>query len=169
MPTALAKRLALVLALAPILLASPARAEPYSAGFGVFVGIAFGRHDGVEWGFEAFELTHFHRPLCTDRRRSGVGPLVQFAMIGIRVPRITIAMQAGQEIHDNDSSVTGELGATYRWGSESGYGLHLGLTPEYAPFNASLRAQMFLDDYSGVVGLRLPPTFGYAQGCSEFP
>jgi hypothetical protein len=157
---------ALVAALASMSWARRAEADDWTGGLGAFVGFAFGAHEGIQWGLEAFAMRRFSYERCSDRPRSAAGPLLQLAWMGARNARVTVALQAGREFQQGTSAVTGELGATYRVGADAGYGLHLGVTPELWLLNTSLRGELFLDDYSAASGIRFLPTYGLPDSCS---
>jgi len=94
---------------------------------------------------------------------SGFGPLVQFALIGLGDPRITVALTAGREVtrpyHGAlGSALKAELGGTYRFGDRPGFGIHTGLAFEYL-FNVSVRRQWLLGDNAVGGGIRFPPGF----------
>jgi hypothetical protein len=131
-----------------------------SAGLGTFVGFTFGPRQGVEWGFEAFATRTTEIGLCTNSPRSGLGGFAQFGLIGLRDPRMTMAALGGKELQRDGLSLTGEVGFTYRFGSEPGPGIHLGLSPALSFFNTFARAQLLLDDYALGVGARVLPTYG---------
>ncbi len=139
---------------------------PRRGGLGVFVGYVFGPREGFEWGFEAFasKVDDGNRT-CENLPRSHIGGLVQFAMIGLRDPRFTFAAFGGKELEREGMMIGGEFGGTYRFGSEPGPGIHLGLTPGYSILNAYGRVELLLEDYSVGAGLRVPPAFGNSSFC----
>jgi hypothetical protein len=155
-------RLAVLSAATSVLFPSGAQAqERLTPSAGVFFGYAFGERTGFEWGFEAFVMQHTrdNSSLLT----SGFGPLVQFALIDLRDPRITIALTAGSELSRTSYGAVGtalkaELGTTYRFGDRPGFGIHTGLTFEYL-FNLSVRRQWLLNDNWVGGGVRFPPGF----------
>jgi hypothetical protein len=165
----LAKRLALLSAVCPMLFSSRAEAETWSAGLGAFVGYSFGQREGISWGFEIFGMSHFEKQSCSNQALSGVGPLLQFEAVGLHDPRLTFALHAGREIRHREAWVTGELGPTYRWGSDPGFGLHMGAVAGYDSLLVAMRAQLFLDDYAAVAGVRFPGPFGSFSECIGIP
>src|SRR5688572_25195692 len=143
----LVRRLSTLTAAAVALFPRVAHADNPSLGAGLFVGYTFGPRHGIEWGLEAFATHRFRNESCSsDEPRSGMGPLLQFGMIGLRDPRLTVAVQGGTEIARFVWAVSGELGATYRFGGQPGFGIHTGLSTEMTFFNAAGRYQWLLDD-----------------------
>jgi hypothetical protein len=147
------------------LLSKEVQAQEWTGGAGAFVGYAFGAREGVVWGFDIFGTRISQQESCSNEPRSGVGTVFRFGMIGVRDPRITLALHGGREFERIGPALTGEIGGTYRFADEGGFGLHLGLMPEYAIFNASARAELFLDEYAAVGGVRYLPTYGESSTC----
>src|SRR5260370_41425437 len=123
------------------------------------------RARGGSLGVRHLRHAHLATMSCSNELRSGVGTVFRFGMIGVRDQRITLALHGGRELKRIGPALTGELGGTYRFGDEAGFGLHLGLMPEYANFNASARAELFLDEYAAVGGMRYLPTYGESSTC----
>lgn len=162
----LVRRLRALTAATAALFPSIAHADNPSLGAGVFVGYTFGPRHGLEWGLEAFATHRFRNESCfSDGPRSGIGPLLQFGMIGLRDPRLTLAAQGGTEITRYVWAVSGELGATYRFGSQPGFGIHTGLSTESLFFNVAGRYQWLLDDAWLGGGIRVQPTYGDQARC----
>jgi hypothetical protein len=162
----LVKRLAFLAAASAALFPARAQAQEYTGSVGVFAGYRFGSRAGFEWGVELLATRILtDNQLCGAPPRWGVGPMFQFAMAGLRDPHFTLAAHAGKEIDRAAWALTGELGATYRSGSEPGVGIHVGMTPELVYFNLAARAQLFLNDYAISAGARSFPTYGVPKGC----
>lgn len=166
----LARRMRMLTALSTALFPAVAEAqlaENPSFGGGVFVGYTFGPRPGVEWGFEAFATHRFANESClSEEPRAGIGPLLQFGLIGIRDPRLTLAVQGGSEISRFTFAMSGELGTTYRFGGNNpGFGLHTGISAEVLFFNTALRRQWFLDETWVGAGMRVQPTYGDQARC----
>jgi hypothetical protein len=159
------RRLAFVSAAASILFPAVAQADDTTGG-GIFCGYAFGERTGFEWGFEAFFMKHTGGPTSggsATSLTSGLGPLVQFALIGLSDPRISVALTAGSEVTRPyqgalGSALKAELGGTYRFGDRPGFGIHTGLAFEYL-FYVSVRRQWLLGDNAVGGGIRFPPGF----------
>jgi hypothetical protein len=151
----------LLLSILGLSLSRPALAQEWTGGVGAFVGIAFGRRQEVAWGFETFAMFPLEGRFYRCRKhREAAGPLLQLAFIGTSEPRLTLALQGGRLIWKDDvTAVTGEVGVTRRFGSEPGWGLQVGITPEWLMFNASFREQLFLGDGSLTTGVRILPTY----------
>lgn len=151
-------------ALAP---AAPLSAQDVSFGGGVFVGYNVGPRAGVEWGFEAF-ATRLLRGSeeCSNTERAGVGPLLQLGLLGVEQPRLTLAAQGGGEFARSVMALSGELGATYRFGSQAGFGIHMGIVPETLFLNAAARYQWLLNDAWFGGGVRIQPTYGSVGMCA---
>jgi hypothetical protein len=161
----LAGAIALVAAAAGALFPTTARAEEWSGGAGVFVGYAFGQHQGFEWGFEGFAtMVTQGGGVCSNQERWGIGPLAQLSLIGLSNTRLTLAALGGKQLSRKSlTSLTGEFGMTYRFGDDPGPGIHLGLSPSFFIVNAYGRAEILLDDYSFGGGLRILPPFGVSN------
>jgi hypothetical protein len=165
---ALARRAAALSALSASLFSGSARAEGlnFSFGAGVFVGYNFGPRAGVEYGLEGFATHRFSEPECSDRPRMGVGPLLQLAMVGSGDPRVTLAAQGGGELARSSAALSGELGMTYRFGDQPGFGIHTGIAPSALFFNTAFRYQWLLQDAWVGGGVRVLPTYGDLSVCS---
>jgi hypothetical protein len=152
---ALLRKLAVLSAASTAMFATPARAEDWIPGIGFFVGGAFGERPGFEWGFEAFATYRVVGSNCFDpNARAGIGPMAQLAIINLHHPRVTAGLQGGGEFSYGGPALTGELGATYRFGDRPGFGIHTGVTAIAALFTLSGRAQWLLQDYAANVGTR---------------
>jgi hypothetical protein len=141
-------------------------------GGGLFVGYAWGAQSGLVYGAEAYGVYFLkweeNRCVSSPQSRYGVGPLLQIAAVPRDTFQITLAAQGGAEIAPGFASANVELGATHRFGVESGTGVHTGvsLTPFIANF--AWRAEWGLDQRSFLAGLRFPPPFGPPRGsCIE--
>ncbi|MEY4581212.1 MAG: hypothetical protein RL701_5915, partial [Pseudomonadota bacterium] len=143
----------------------PIERSQLNIGGGVFVGYQFGSSQNVEWGVEGF-LTRINKePSCSSEARSGYGPLLQVALLGFGSPRITLAAHGGAETARGGSALTGELGVSYRFGRDPGFGIHLGVVPEVALFNVALRYQLLRNEAWVGGGVRLWPTYGEPGSC----
>jgi hypothetical protein len=136
-----------------------------SYGGGVFVGYQFGPRAGIEWGLEAYLTKRIGWTECSSRERTGFGPTVQVGIMGTENPRLTLAAHAGGEIVRTMLAVSAEVGLTYRFGSDPGFGIHLGLSPETIFLNAAVRYQVLLNDAWVGGGARYAPTYGAAYFC----
>ncbi len=74
--------------------------------------------------------------------------------------RITAAGLAGTATSGGVLGASGELGLTYRFGQVPGFGIHTGVTADFAVLYAGLRHQFLLGDTWVGGGLRLPPFYG---------
>jgi len=170
----LLRRLAVLSAAASAYFAAPAAAHAQSSssswipGVGLFFGYAFGANAGFEAGVETFATYRFTGLGCSSTKRSGIGPLLQFTSVDFGPPRITLAAQGGGEIDMYSSTaLTAELGGTYFFGETQGFAIHTGLTPEFAIFNVSARAQWFKEEVSLTAGARYLATYGGPGYCVE--
>jgi hypothetical protein len=165
-------RLAMTSAAAATMFPRDAQAqETYTlrAGIGVFVGYNFGPREGVEWGFEGYVgRSTEYAPWCdgSTQPQSVLGGGAQVGLIGLKDPRVTGLVFGGKELSPTGPSFTGEMGATYRFGSDPGPGIHFGISPAWTFFDAYLRAQLLLDDYSVGAGARMMPFFSPGIGCA---
>lgn len=166
----LRKRLAGLAALLPLLTAGAANADPLDVrGFGVFMGYAWGKENGFEWGFESIGTHHFERlPSCSSVARSGIGPVLRVAMIGSSRLAVTAALHGGGESSRSVLAFDGELGATLAFG-ERGLqgGIHTGLMFETIVFNAYAHQTWLMSTYSMGGGIRYLPTFGDVGQCVD--
>ena len=152
---ALIRRLAVLSAASTALFATPAQAqEGWIPGVGVFIGGAFGAKKGFNWGFETFATYRFREDMCANNPRSGIGPMAQLAMVNLDGPRVTLGLQGGGELSRAGAALSGELGATYRFGDRPGFGIHTGATAIVLFFPISYRAQWLLQDHAFNVGAR---------------
>lgn len=179
-------RICLLAGLSPLLCAEPAQAEVIDAGgAGAFVGYAFGKGGGFEWGFETF-ATHFLNPgsACAraDERRTGVGPLLRLSVVGSSGFQLTFAAHGGTEIatsHGADdlhaiAAFDAELGARIFIDppATERVVLHTGETLESTFFNLYLRQAWLLEagEQATAVslggGARYAPTFGLPSDCA---
>jgi hypothetical protein len=142
-----------------------------SFGAGLFFGYQFGPHAGIEWGFELFATQRFAGWGCSSQQRYGIGPLLQLGIMETHDPRLTLALNAGGELFRMALSLSAELGVSYRFGSEPGFALHLGLVPETMLANAALRYELFRRELWLGGGLRFWPTYGAPSACdaSDLP
>ncbi|MET0389673.1 MAG: hypothetical protein ABW321_27115 [Polyangiales bacterium] len=136
-----------------------------SFGFGAFVGYQFGARSGIEWGFEGFMTRTLNGGGCSSAPRTGLGPLVQVAWLGMWEPRISLALQGGGELKRNGPALSGELGLSYRFGSEQPLGLHLGVVPQLLFANLAVRYQAVRNEAWVGGGVRYLPTFGDLSQC----
>lgn len=142
-----------------------------SLGVGVFFGYQLASlpgRSGFEWGLEGY-VTQRYGDVgeCTSGERWGFGPIVQIGIKGVEDPRLTLAMRAGGEFTRGGPALTGELGASYRFGSDPGPSLHVGLMPELALFVVGVRHQLFRNETWVGGGLRYLPSFGEQGICVE--
>lgn len=166
----LRSRLVGLAALLPLLQAGGARADPLDVrSFGVFMGYAWGKESGFEWGFETTATHHFkHLPACSSESRAGFGPVLRVAMLGTRRVAFTAALHGGGESTRNVLAFDGELGGTLALG-ERGLqgGVHTALLFETLVFNMYGRQSWLMSSYSMGGGIRYAPTFGELGRCSE--
>jgi hypothetical protein len=128
------------------------------------MGYAFGKHEGIEWGVVMFatRLTKPHLVNCDDTPRVGFGPFARLAMIGTEHSYMTLGIEGGGQLQVNRSALTGAVGATFRGGEDKGFGMHLEALDELALLTASAKAELFLDDYAVLGGVRILPTYGFS-------
>jgi hypothetical protein len=162
-----------MLCAAATLLPRPAQAQEAKAtgiGLGVFFGFNLGPREGFEWGFEGF-VTEVHEPspLCGQLEpRSVLGATAQVGLLGVRDPRFTLAAIGGREVQRGALYYVGEVGLSYRLGSDPGPGIHFGISPGVSLLDLYGRAELLLDDYSMGGGVRLLPLFsGETYDCSK--
>jgi len=143
-----------------------AHAEDNAFGGGAFVGYHFGEGSPVEWGFEAFGtrvLNEAEDSMCgvEKEKRYGAGGFVRLSIIGVEDLRLTLGGHAGGELsHEGLFALTGELGASYRFGQHSGLGIHTGAIAETYVFNAAARYQWLRNDAWVGGGVRVLGTYG---------
>jgi hypothetical protein len=143
-----------------------AHAEDSTFGGGAFIGYHFGEGSPVEWGFEAFGtrvLNEANELRCNaeEQMRYGVGGFVRASFVGIEDVRLTLGGHAGGEVNDEPLfALTGELGASYRFGEHSGLGLHTGAIAETFLLNAAARYQWLRNDAWVGGGVRVMGTYG---------
>ena len=153
-------------AAAAALLPAAARAEDGSFGGGAFLGYRFGSGSHFEWGLEAFGTRLFESQACSSDERAGAGAFAQIAWLGLHTPRITLAAHAGGELQRTSAALSGELGATYRFGPEGGFGIHTGVMAESLFFNAAARYQWLLNEAFVGGGIRVFGTYGVPASCA---
>ena len=166
----LARCLAVSAALAALLVTGAARAEPLDVrSFCVFLGYAWGKEPGFEWGFESLS-THYFKPVasCSTARRGGYGPVVRVSMIGTSRISVTAGLHAGGESTRSVLAFDGEAGATLAFG-KSGLqgGLHTALMFKTLVFHTYARQEWLMSAYSMGGGIRYMPTFGELGYCQE--
>lgn len=157
-------------ALAELLFPARASADENNAGAGIHLELAFERGGklGFGWGVDLFATRVFDPGgFCSSEARSAVGPLVQFGMIGGHAPRLVVGGYAGKESERIGPAIGGELGATFRFGPEAGFGIHTALVPSLAFLSMYGRAEWLLDDYGLGAGFRYPTPFGETGSCVE--
>lgn len=139
-------------------------------GGGIFIGYAFGRERGLEWGVEAFASRYLEdSPMCSDSQRTGFGPLLRFAMLNVSRPSLTAALHGGGEAIRGFLAFDAEIGGTLAYEHDQMLGaLNTGLTIESLYFNLYSRQQWLLSPGAGSVGagVRVQPTFGWPGFCS---
>lgn len=146
---------------------SPADPEIVFGG-GLYVSFHFGQRNGVGFGVEGYSTVllagNNNAFSCSGDSRAGIGPLLQFGLVNLAEPRLVLAMAGGGDLaRDAGVSLSGEIGAVYRFGERSGLGLHLGLTPQLKFLSAFGRLGLGLQEYSAGVGLRNATLFGPIQ------
>jgi hypothetical protein len=155
--------------LLPLLSSGYARADPIDVrAFGVFLGYAWGKEPGFEWGFETI-TTHFFEEVgrCGSKRRSGFGPVLRLTMVGNSRLLMTAALHAGGESTRSVLAFDGELGGTLAFGKAGLQGaVHTGGSFETLVFNLYARQQWLTSSYSMGGGIRYLPTFGELGLCS---
>jgi hypothetical protein len=156
-------------ALLPLLETGVARADPLDVrGFGVFMGYAWGKEAGFEWGFESIGTHHFTQvPACSSEPRSGFGPVLRVAMVGVTRLAVTAALHAGAESTRSVLDFDGELGGTLAFGQRGLQGgVHTGLMFETLVFNTYAHQSWLMSSYSMGGGIRYLPTFGEPGSCA---
>lgn len=145
---------------------SAARAddEPTFGG-GAFVGYRFGAASGFEWGLEGFATYRYTGLGCSSKPRAGLGPLAQLTFLGLQEPRLTLAMQGGGELERAAFALSGEIGVSYAFGADGGFGIHTGLRPELSLVNAGLSYEWFLQQGAFDGSVRIMPTYGAPFWC----
>lgn len=132
-------------------------------GGGLFVAYHFGERSGFGLGAEAYTtyLVSGEADACGgSRSNAGLGPLLQFGLVNFGDPRLTLALQGGGTFTaDTPFSLAAEAGATYHFSAENGFGLHLGLTPQFSIVNLFARLGVGHGDFSAGVGLRSSTPF----------
>lgn len=137
-----------------------------SFGGGAFIGYHYGERSRLEWGIEAFG-THLFKGAgeCTSEARTGAGAFVQLAWLGLESPRLTLAGHGGGEASRAVLGLTGELGATYRFGDGGGFGIHTGVMAETVLLNAAARYQWLRNEAWVGGGARALGTYGVPTLC----
>jgi len=156
--------------LLPLLHGGVARADPLDVrGFGVFMGYAWGKDNGFEWGFESIGTHHFeHVSSCSSEARAGFGPVLRVAMMGAERVAVTAALHGGGESTRSVLAFDGELGGTLSFGKNGlQAGVHSGLLFETIVFNLYARQSWLMSSYSMGGGIRYAPTFGEPGSCVE--
>ena len=142
-----------------------------SLGVGVFFGYQFAgnpERSGFEWGFEGYATQRYGDVgVCSSGKRWGFGPIVQLGIKGVEDPRLTLAIRGGGEAARGGPALTGELGASYRFGSDPGPSLHVGVMPELSLFVVGVRHQLFRNETWVGGGVRYLPSFGEQASCVE--
>lgn len=147
--------------------AAHAQSDEASFGGGAFIGVRFGAGSRFEWGIEAFATRVYQESFCTStEKRWGVGGFAQLSLLGLEQPRLTLGAHAGGELERGAAALTGELGASYRFGPVGGFGIHSGVLAETLLLNASLRYQWLLHEAFLGVGARVLNTYGSANFCA---
>ena len=165
----LVRRLLASSALSAALFGGEAHAQDDSAatfGGGLFVGYTFGSGEGFTLGAEGFGTYRFDLQSCSSDPRSGVGGSLQLALIGFRDVRTTIAGHAGGEVLRSALALSGELGASYRFGDHRGFGIHTGLLAESVLVYGAFRQNWLMNDLTVGGGARFPGTYGFPGGCA---
>jgi len=153
----------------PLLHGGVARADPLDVrGFGVFLGYAWGKEAGFEWGFESIGTHHFKDVgSCSSEARSGFGPVLRVAMVGTKRLAFTGALHGGGESSRSVLSFDGELGGTLAFGARGLQGgIHTALMFETLVFNMYAREEWLMSSHSMGGGIRYSPTFGDPGSCS---
>jgi hypothetical protein len=166
----LVRRLAISSALSAALFAGEANAQddsPATFGGGLFVGYAFDADQGaLELGIEGYGTHRFKLEPCSSEPRHGVGGSIQLGLIGFHDVRVTLAGHAGGELSRGTAALSGELGATYRFGEHHGFGIHTGVLAETILLYTAFRYQWLLNDALIGGGVRGPQTYGLYGSCS---
>ena len=167
----LRSRLAILAGLSPLLCALPAQAEPFeTAGGGVFLGYAFGKRGGFEWGIEGFATRYLeHHDTCESSsiERRGFGPLLRLSVVKLSRLEFTLAGHIAADLPDLRSVmvVGGELGASifFEKGHEPLVGAHSGATVESVIFNLYARQGWLFERES------VTPALSFGGGARSFP
>ena len=157
-------------AFAELMFPNQASADETIAGGGIHIELAIerGGQVGFGWGIDLYATRVFDPGgFCSSEARTAVGPLVQFGMIGGHAPRLVVGGYAGKESKRVGPAIGGELGATLRFGPESGFGIHTALVPSLAFLSMHGRAEWLLDDYGVGAGFHYPTPFGETVFCAE--
>jgi hypothetical protein len=165
----LVERLVVTSILSSALFPTPVEAQETQAatfGGGLFVGYTFGPGRGIELGVEGFGTHRFDLKACSSDPRKGLGGSVQLGLIGFRDARVTLAGHGGGELARSMSALTGELGATYRFGEHSGFGIHTGIMAETLLLYGAFRYQWLLQNAGVGGGARFPGTYGLPGSCA---
>jgi hypothetical protein len=137
-----------------------------NAGIGAFIALNFGRKTSMEWGFEAFgNAVYDSGGGCSADPRSAIGPLAQIAWLGLKEPRLTLAVHGGREM-EREKGIVGELGLTARFLDQVRYGVHTGVLLDASYANVFARQEWLINDYSIGAGIRVLPTFGAPGSCN---
>jgi hypothetical protein len=155
---------AAALALAP---SGSARADHFelNGGGGVFIGYHYGERSELEWGLEVFGTRVTGGIGCSTQERQGLGAFGQLSFLGFSNPRLTLGGHGGGELNRPALALTGELGLTYRFGEDAGFGLHTGVVAETIFLNAAARYQWLRNEAWVGGGLRVLGTYGVPSMC----
>lgn len=166
----------LLVGLVSLLAPGPASAQSWevggldNVGVGAFLGYAFGSERGLEWGVDTFGTRYFKDlPDCSDRRRSGLGPMLRLSVLGgFSRWAITGALHGGGELDRPLAALDAELGGTlaFHQGDVQG-ALHSGATFESSFLHVYARQEWLMPAYSFGGGVRVLPTFGYPASCQH--
>lgn len=148
-----------------------AQEEPHDSifGGGVFIGYHYGyaQRSHLEWGLEAFGTRVSGGVGCSSDVRHGLGAFAQLAFLGISNPRLTLGGLGGGEVERATLALTGELGLTFRFGSEGGLGIHTGAVADTVFLNAGARYQWLRNEAWLGGGLRVLSPYGLPSMCEQ--
>jgi hypothetical protein len=140
--------------------------QEVAGGGGVFFGYGFGAGSHFEWGLEAFATRTYEESSCTStEKRWGFGGFARLSLRGLERPGLTFGAHAGGELSRGGSALTGELGGTWRFGQEGGFGIHSGVLAETLILTAAARYQWLLHEAFVGAGARIVNTYGPAGFC----
>ena len=169
---------AVLVGLAPLLAAGPASGQSENwqvggldnVGVGAFLGYAFGRERGLEWGIETFGTRYFEDPPdCSTQRRSGWGPTLRLSVLrGFSRWAVTGGLHGGGELERPLAALDAELGGTlaFQRGDVRG-ALHTGVTFESIYLQVYARQEWLMPSYSFGGGIRVLPSFGFPVSCER--
>ena len=121
----------------------------------------------MEWGFELFATHPFQGTGCSSEERTGAGGFLQLAWLDLEASRLTLGAHAGGELARAALALTGELGGTYRFGSERGFGIHTGVMAETVLLNTAARYQWLRNEAWVGGGVRVFGTYGPPTICQN--